>query len=172
MTEILTTFLETILGGTGLGRHALVFLLSMVPAISGPVIAIPIGAALGLPAFSNALASAAGNIFPVVFVVIFTRKIFAWIRTKSPRLEKFVEKYEAKAESRKRSFRYGAFLGLMIFVAIPLPIPGMGAWTGSMIAAILDVRLKTAFPAIALGVIVACIIVTLATYGFITLFVV
>ena len=210
MIESIVTFLESILGATGLGRHALVFLLSMLPAISGPAIAIPIGAAMGLPPLTNAMASAAGNIFPVPFIIFFIRKIFAWMRKTSKTLGKIADKFEnrAKARAAKRirsaanfsdstapisdsagksndetaqnnappvpntpiggRFRYGAFFGLLLFVAIPLPIPGMGAWTGALIATIINVRFKVAMPAIALGIIISSITTTIVTYGLMT----
>ena len=191
MIESIVTFLESILGATGLGRHALVFLLSMLPAISGPAIAIPIGAAMGLPPLTNAMASAAGNIFPVPFIIFFIRKIFAWMRKTSKTLGKIADKFEnrAKARAARRNwsaanedsstapnapqggrFRYGAFFGLLLFVAAPLPIPGMGAWTGALIATIINVRFKIAMPAIALGIIISCIITTVVTYGLIARF--
>ena len=165
MIESISFFLESILGSTGMGLHVLVFLLSMFPAISGPAIAIPIGAALGLPPISNAIASIVGNILPVPFILLLLRKIFNFMHRVSPKLGKIVSYMEEKAKSRSSRFKYGAFLGLMLFVAIPLPIPGMGAWTGALIAVVFDVRIKIALPAITLGVVISGIIATAITYG-------
>ena len=151
-----------------MGGHALVFLISMIPAISGPAIAIPIGAALGLPPVTNAIASMVGNILPVPFLLLLLRKIFRLMRRISPKLGKVVDYLEEKAKSRTSRFRYGAFFGLLIFVAIPLPLPAMGAWTGALIAVVFDIRIKIALPAIALGIAIACIIVTIVTYGAVT----
>ena len=153
-----------------MGLYILVFLLSMLPAISGPAIAIPIGAALGLPPVSNAMASIAGNILPVPFLLLLLRKIFELMRRISPKLGKVVDYLEEKAKSRSSRFKYGAFFGLMLFVAIPLPIPAMGAWTGALIAVVFDIRIKIALPAITLGVIIAAIITTIITYGAVTIF--
>jgi len=169
MVDVVLEFLENLFGSSYLGRCAVVFLMSMLPAVGGPSMAIPIGAVLGLPAFPNALASIVGNILPSPVVIIFVRRVFAWMRKKSQRLGRLADKFESKAKKRGASFRHGMFAGLLIFVAIPLPLPGMGAWTGSLIAALFDVRLKTALPAIAIGVIIAGTIAAGVTYGFISL---
>jgi len=141
----------------------------MLPAIGGPTMAIPIGAALGLPPIPNALASIIGNALPTPVVIIFVRKAFEWMRKKSKRLGRLADKFEEKAKSKGAKFRNGMFICLMLFVAIPLPLPGMGAWTGSLIAAVFNVRLKIALPAIGIGVVIAGAIATAVTYGVITL---
>ena len=94
---------------------------------------------------------------------MFTRKVFEWIRTKSEGLDRFVCRLEAKAEKNKEVVNRYEFWGLVILVAIPLP--GTGAWTGALVAAMMDMQLKRAMPAIALGVLIAGIIVTTVTYG-------
>ena len=104
-----------------------------------------------------------GNLLPIPFIIVFIRKIFKWMQSKSPRLANIVAKLEAKADKKKDKVLKYEFWGLMLFVAIPLP--GTGAWTGALIAAMLDMQLKRAFPAIAVGVLTAAIIVTAATYG-------
>ena len=167
MFETAFEFLNNVFGSTDLGRFAVVFILSMLPAIGGPTMVIPIGAALGLTAIPNAVAAIVGNILPAPFIILFIRKIFDLMRKYSKRLGKLADKLENKAKSRGTRLRHGVFIGLMIFVAIPLPLPGMGAWTGSLIAAIFNIRLRIALPAIAFGVVIAGIIATLATYGFI-----
>ena len=169
MLESVSGFLETLYGDSFFGRYFAIFLLSMLPAISGPVIAIPFGAALGLPAIPTTLAAILGNVFPVPFVILFIRKIFAWMRKKSAWLGKVADKFENKAKAKGDRFRRGVFFGLLLFVAVPLPLPGMGAWTGSLIAAIINIRLKIALPAIGLGVVIASIIAASVTYGIISL---
>jgi uncharacterized membrane protein len=77
------------------------------------------------------------------------------MRKVSKLLGRIADKFEKKAQGRGENFNYGMFIGLLLFVAIPLPLPGMGAWTGALIAAIFDVRLKIALPAIAIGVVIA-----------------
>ena len=80
-----------------------------------------------------------------------------------PKLDGFVTKLENRALSKKETVEKYAFWGLFLFVAIPLP--GTGAWTGALIAAMLDMKLSRAFPSIVLGVLCAGVVVTLVTYG-------
>lgn len=85
------------------------------------------------------------------------------MRSISSKLDRLVTRLEARAEKKSDVVQRYAFWGLVILVAIPLP--GTGAWTGALIAAMLEMRLKRAFPAIALGVLIAGIIVSFVTYG-------
>ena len=139
-----------------------VFGLAMVPVfeLRG---AIPVGVAAGLPFWTVFLTAFLGNLLPVPFLILFTRRVFEWLRTKSALLELFVSRLERKAASKEDLLKKYELLGLCILVAIPLP--GTGAWTGSLVAAVFDIRLKHAFPAIALGVLIAGIIVSAVTYG-------
>lgn len=139
-----------------------VVLLSMVPVfeLRG---AIPIGCGLGLPWWQNYIAAVAGNMIPVPFIVLFIRRIFAFIRSHWSKLNGFVDRLEARAERKMNTVRKFEILGLILFVAIPLP--GTGAWTGALIAALLDIRIKRAIPAIFLGVLIAGCIVTAVSYG-------
>ncbi len=139
------------------------FLMAMVPVIELRG-AIPYGAGLaGLPIWQAALIAVLGNLLPVPFLVVFTRDIFALMRKKSNKLNSIVERMERKADRNKDVVLRYEFWGLMILVAIPLPVTG--AWTGALVAAMMDMQLKRAFPAIALGVVVAAFIVTWLTYG-------
>lgn len=143
------------------------FLVSMVPIIELRG-AIPIAVAHGLlPAVAIPVAIL-GNLVPVPFIIIFIRKIFLLIRRWFPKLNRMVDRLEEKGRSKKDVIQKSAFWGLFFFVAIPLP--GTGAWTGALIAAMLDMRLKRAFPAIALGVLTAGIIVAFVSYGAAALF--
>ena len=139
-----------------------VFGLAMVPVfeLRG---AIPVGVAAGLPFWTVFLTAFLGNLLPVPFLILFTRRVFEWLRTKSALLERFVSRLERKAAAKEDLLKKYELLGLCILVAIPLP--GTGAWTGSLVAAVFDIRLKHAFPAIALGVLIAGIIVSAVTYG-------
>lgn len=130
--------------------------------------AIPIGVASGLPFWSTFLTAFLGNLLPVPFLILFTRRIFEWLRRKSSFLERLVSRMEKKAASKEELLKKYELLGLCILVAIPLP--GTGAWTGSLVAAVFDIRLKHAFPAIALGVLIAGVIVSIVTYG-VTIFI-
>ncbi len=150
------------LWNTFLGKILLTFLISMVPIIELRG-AIPVATGAGLDWRVAIIVAIIGNMVPVPFIIIFIKKIFAWMRKVSPKLDKIVVKMENKAFSKRDVIdKYGPW-GLYLFVAIPLP--GTGAWTGSLIAAMLDIPLKKAFPAVALGVITAGIIVAFVSYG-------
>ena len=90
------------------------------------------------------------------------------MRKVSPKLNKVVDKMEAKAEKNKERVLKYAFWGLALFVAIPLP--GTGGWTGALVAAMLDMPLKKAFPSIVIGVVGAGIIISFVSYGAAALF--
>lgn len=139
-----------------------IVLISMVPVIELRG-AIPVGLAMDLPFWTTFIFALIGNLIPVPFLILFTRKVFEWLRKKSGLLEKFVSKMEAKAASKEDLLKKYELLGLIILVAIPLP--GTGAWTGSLVAAVFNIRLKHSFPAIALGVLIAGIIVSFVSYG-------
>lgn len=144
-----------------IGRVLLTFLVSMVPVVELRG-GIPFGTALGLDPVSAAVAAILGNLVPVPFIILFIRHIFDWLRRyEKPRA--LVEKFEKKAHLKSKNvIKYQTF-GLCLFVALPLP--GTGAWTGALIAAILDMRFKRAMPSIILGVIIAATIVTCVTRG-------
>ncbi len=150
------------LWNTFFGKILMTLLISMVPVIELRG-AIPIATAHGLEPYISIPVAIIGNLIPVPFIVVFIKKIFAWIRKVMPRLDGMVTKLENRALSKKETVEKYAFWGLFVFVAIPLP--GTGAWTGALIAAMLDMRLKRAFPSIVLGVLTAGAIVTLVTYG-------
>ncbi|MDD6077027.1 MAG: small multi-drug export protein [Oscillospiraceae bacterium] len=145
-----------------IGKIIMTFLISMVPVVELRG-AIPIGVAHGLNFWVAIAVSIVGNLVPVPFIIIFIRKIFAWLRTKSAWLNDLVTRLENRALKKTDTVRKFKFWGLFIFVAIPLP--GTGAWTGALVAAMLEMRVKDAFPAIALGVLTAGIIVAFVTYG-------
>ena len=138
------------------------FLMAMVPVIELRG-AIPYGVIAGLSVPAAFIIAVIGNLVPIPFLVVFTRKVFEWIRTKSEGLDRMVRRLEAKAEKNREVVERYEFWGLVILVAIPLP--GTGAWTGALVAAMMDMRLKRAMPAITIGVLIAGIIVTTVTYG-------
>ena len=150
------------LWNTLFGKALMTFFISMVPVLELRG-AIPFGTAYGLPLWAAILISIVGNLVPVPFIIIFIRKIFAWLRRKNQKLDHLVTRLEIRAENKSDVVQKYAFWGLFVLVAIPLP--GTGAWTGALVAAMLDMRLKRAFPAIALGVIAAGVIVAFVTYG-------
>jgi uncharacterized membrane protein len=149
-----------------MGRIITTLLIAMVPVIELRG-AIPIAAAQGMDPWEAMLISVIGNMVPVPFIIVFIRNIFKWMRTKSDRLNALVTRMENKASLKaEKVLKYEKF-GLFVFVAIPLP--GTGAWTGALIAAMLDMSLKSAVPMILLGVITAGLIVTMLTLGVISL---
>lgn len=145
-----------------LGKIAYTFLISMVPVIELRG-AIPVGYVAGLDMFTAGVVSVLGNLLPIPFILIFIRKIFHWMRNKSQWLNKIVTKLEDKAEAKRGTVEKYEFWGLVLLVAIPLP--GTGAWTGALVAAMMDMRLKRAMPAIAIGVVIAAIIVCGVTFS-------
>ncbi len=140
----------------------LTFLVAMVPVVELRG-AIPFGVVRGLNLWTAIIASILGNLIPVPFIILFIRKIFAWMRAHMPKLDGLVIRMEKKAEKNRAAVEKYAFWGLVILVAIPLP--GTGAWTGALVAAMMEIRLKRAFPAIAIGVAIAGVIVSVITYG-------
>ena len=145
-----------------LKARIITFLMAMVPVVELRG-AIPYGVIAGLSVPEAFILAVLGNLAPIPFLVVFTRKVFEWLRTKSEGLDRIVRKLEAKADKNKELVEKYEFFGLMLLVAIPLP--GTGAWTGALVAAMMNMRLKRAMPAITVGVIVAGIIVTTLTYG-------
>lgn len=152
----------SVLWNSFIGKIIMTVLISMVPVIELRG-ALPIAVANGLDYPIAIIVSVIGNLIPVPLIIIFIRKIFEWMRKVSKKLDVLVSKLEARAESKSEVVHKYAFWGLFILVAIPLP--GTGAWTGALVAAMLNMRLKKAFPAIALGVVGAAAIVTFVTYG-------
>ena len=149
------------------GQILMTFLVSMVPIIELRG-ALPMATGAGLDWRIAIVVAIIGNLIPVPFIIMFIRKIFAWMRKQNNFFGKVVEKLENKAFSKRDTIdKYGPW-GLWLFVAIPLP--GTGAWTGALIAAMLDIPLKKSFPAIATGVITAGIIVAFVSYGAAALF--
>ena len=116
----------------------LTFLVARVPVVELRG-AIPFGVVRGLNLWTAIIASMLGNLIPVPFIILFIRKIFAWMRAHMPKLDGLVTRMEKKAEKNRAAVEKYAFWGLVILVAIPLP--GTGAWTGALVAAMMEIRL-------------------------------
>lgn len=155
------------LTGTWAGEFLMTLLVSMVPVIELRG-GIPFGVAAGLPAWAAYLAAVIGNLIPVPFIIIYIRRIFQWMRRHMPRLNRLVDKLERKAHLKGQTVTKYEYLGLFILVAIPLP--GTGAWTGALVAALMDMRLKKAMGPIVAGVLAAGIAVSILTFGVASLF--
>ena len=152
---------------TTVGQLLQTFMISMVP-VAELRAGIPYGISLGLDAPAATLAAILGNLFPVPMIIIYVRQIFGWLRKKSRRVDGWISRLEQNAEQKgEKVRRYGA-LGLVLLVAIPLP--GTGAWTGALVAAVLGLRTREAILPIFCGVLIAAGIVLGLTLGVIHLF--
>lgn len=148
-----------------LKKYLIVFFVSMVPLIELRG-AIPIAAGMGLPFIQYYIIAILGNMIPVPFIYFFARKILIWGKDK-PFVGKFfswcLEKGEKGGKKLQDTAGKGLFVALLLFVGIPLP--GTGAWTGTLAASILDMDFKSSVLAVMLGVLLAGIIMALASMG-------
>ena len=146
---------------TMLKEIAVTFFISMVPVIELRG-AIPAGIAAGLSPAAAFVVSVLGNLVPVPFILLLIRRIFDWLRdTKT--FGPLIEKLERRAHLKGRLVKKYRVPGLILLVGIPLP--GTGAWTGALVAALLDIRLKSAVPAIFAGLLIAGTITLGVTMG-------
>jgi len=152
---------------TTIGKLIATFFISMVPVVELRL-GLPYGIALGLDYWLALCTAIIGNMLPVPFIIVYIRRVFAWLRKHSHKLDSFITRLESKAHLKGELVKKVGPIGLCVFVAIPLP--GTGAWTGSLIAALLDIRLKHAVPAVLLGVLIAAAIMTGITFGVIHIF--
>ena len=155
------------LTGTVLGKMTFTALASMIP-VAELRVGIPFGVALGLTHWEAFLAAVVGNMLPLPFIVVYIRRILQWLRRHIPRLDHMVDLLEKKAHLKGRMVTKYQYLGLLIFVSIPLP--GTGGWTGALAAAFLNMPLRRALPSLCLGVLIAGFLVTGITYGFTAIF--
>ncbi len=152
---------------TSWGEFVFTMLVSMIPIIELRG-GLPFGVALGLHPAAALLASIIGNLLPLPFIVVYIRRIFQWLRRRLPRLDGMVDALERKAHLKGRKVNRYKYLGLMIFVAIPLP--GTGGWTGALVAAFLNMPLRKVMPSLLAGVCIAGVIVSCITYGVAAMF--
>ena len=158
MTQAIQNFFLEIVG-----REWCVFFCSMIPIIELRG-AIPLGAALGLPWWQSYLISIVGNFIPVPFILLFINAILRWM---SKSRVKFFNKvanwlYEKAEKNRERIEKY-AFWGVAAFVAIPLP--ATGAWTGSLVAAVFNMKFWKSVLSAIIGILIAGVIMTVISYG-------
>ena len=153
-------------GESVFGKLMMTFVMAMVPVVELRG-AIPLGVAAGLPPAVAAVTAMAGNLVPVPFILLLIRKIF-WMLRKISWLGPKIDKLEKRAHLKGRTVKKYRSLGLILLVSVPLP--GTGAWTGALVADVLDIRMKTALPAITVGVIIAGCITTAVTCGVVSLF--
>ncbi len=158
--NIVTAFVE-FLESYNIPTQLIPFIVSLFPVLElrGGMIAARI---LEIDFIQAFIVCYLGNMIPIPFILLFIRKIFKLMR-KVKFLGKIVDKLEARADKKKGTIEKYKEWGLLIFVAIPLP--GTGGWTGALIAALMDLRMKKCLPIIALGVFIAGLIMSLITYG-------
>ena len=145
---------------TTLGKFIMTFLISMVPIVELRG-GLPYGILQGLHLPAAACAAILGNMLPVPFILLFIEHVFSFLKKNFPKMNSFIRKLEKRAEEKQVIVdKYGA-LGLVLLVAIPLP--GTGAWTGTLAASILDMDFKKSVRAIVSGVILAGIIMGFGT---------
>ena len=159
MEKLAAAFAVTL--GKYVSKEAVVFLISMIPILElrgglivSKLLQVPITMAIPLCII--------GNIIPIPFILLFIKQILKWMK-KIRIFRGLVERLEAKAMGKSDNIRKYEFWGLVLFVGIPLP--GTGAWTGSLIAALLDVDFKKAVLAELLGIAIATIIMSIFSYG-------
>ena len=129
--------------------------------------AIPFGLILGLEPLPCYIAAVIGNCIPIPFIILFIEHIFRFMRRMSPKFAALVDKLEQRAAEKSDVVQKYALWGLVILVAIPLP--GTGAWTGSLVAALMNVPLRKAGPACVLGVLIAGAVVMATSTGLIAI---
>ena len=158
MAEQLATSLADSMAA--LPQELIIFIVSMLPLIElrGGLILAPI---FGMPILKAIPICLAGNILPIPFILWLITPIFTWLK-KTKLFRPMVEKLEARALGKSEKIEKYEFWGLVLFVGIPLP--GTGAWTGALIASLLNIRVKKAFPAILLGLLLATAIMCMITY--------
>ncbi|MDY4224565.1 MAG: small multi-drug export protein [Candidatus Limivicinus sp.] len=150
------------IAGTTAGKFISTFFISMLPVVELRA-GLPYGIALGLDYPLALTAAVIGNMIPVPFIIIFIQRVFIWLRRHWPKMDSFITKLEAKAHLKGEKVQKYGPIALLLFVGIPLP--GTGAWTGSLIAALLELKPKSAIPCIFLGVLLAAAIMTALTFG-------
>lgn len=159
MESIATWFASTL--GQHISAQVVIFITSLIPILEcrGGLI---VASLLKVNIWQAIPICVIGNIIPIPFILFFIKKIFAWLKRFSF-ARPFVEKLEKRAMNKSDGMNHGEFLGLLLFVGIPLP--GTGAWTGSLIASLLEMDIKKASIAIFLGVLLATLIVSTLSYG-------
>ena len=160
MANALSEWLIGALGGK-VPEELIIFIISLFPVLElrGGLIAAKLLGVKFIPAF---IICFIGNMLPIPFILLFIRKIFQWLK-KIKGVNKLIEKLEVRTMRKSKTIEKYREWGLLIFVGIPLP--GTGGWTGALLAALMDLRMKKAFPIIALGVFIAGIIMSILAYA-------
>ena len=160
MSETIAEYIVNLLGDKILPEF-IAFIISMFPILElrGGLIAAKL---MEIDFFKAFIICYIGNMLPIPFILLFIRKIFSLLK-KIPKVEKTIVKLEARSIRKADKVEKYRLWGLLIFVGIPLP--GTGAWTGALVADLLDIRIKHSLPVIAIGVLIAGIIISALSYG-------
>ncbi len=147
--------------GQFISPEGVIFIISMIPILElrGGLLA---AALLKVPELTAIPLCIIGNIIPIPFILLFIRKIFKWMKN-FKMFRGLVEKLENRAMGKSDKIKRYEFWGLLLFVGIPLP--GTGAWTGALIASLLNVDIKKSSLAILGGIIMATVIMYIVSYG-------
>lgn len=160
MEHIATSLMET-LNSWGIPHQLITAIIAMIPLIElrGSIL---VGGTLDLPFIQTWIASVIGNMIPIPFILLFIEKIFDWMKTKKG-LGKLANKIEQKAMSKSEQIEKYGYWGLCLFVGVPLP--GTGAWTGTLLAVLFRLKKGKSLWFIFLGVIIASAIMSALSYG-------
>ncbi len=158
--ESLVVWFTTYLGPY-ISEEVLVFIISLMPILEvrGGLLAATL---LKVPEAVAVPICVVGNILPIPFILLFIKQIFKWMKNFKI-FRGLIEKLEKRAMGKSDALEKGEFLGLMLFVGIPLP--GTGAWTGALIASLLGIDIKKSSVAILLGIVIATVIMYVVSYG-------
>lgn len=159
MENLVTWFMEALIGK--ISKEMIVFIISMIPLLElrGGLLAASF---MNIDIVRAIWYCVTGNIIPIPFILLLITTIFNWLK-KTKIFRPLVEKLENRAMGKSEQIEKYQFWGLVLFVGIPLP--GTGAWTGALIASLLGVKFKKAFPAILLGIALATVIMSIVSYG-------
>jgi len=159
MESLVVWFTDTL--GAYISRELVIFIISMIPILElrGGLIAASL---LKVPITNAVPICIVGNVIPVPFILLFIRQIFKLLRDVKW-IGPVIRKLEKRALGKSDTIKKYEFWGLVLFVGIPLP--GTGAWTGSLIAALLEVDFKKAVLAVLLGIAMATVIMSVVSYG-------
>lgn len=165
MESIINSIIKLFSGLTALkfGKELVVFIISILPILElrGGLIAASL---LNVSPLTGYIVSIIGNTLPVPFILIFINKILDWMgKSKIKWMNKLSKWLDKKARKHKDSIEKYGYLGLTLFVGVPLP--GTGAWTGCLVSSVLNMDKKKSFISIMLGIIMASIIMMLISYG-------
>ena len=160
MSETIAEYIVNLLGGK-ISPELIAFIVSMLPILElrGGLIAAKL---MEIDFFKAFAICYIGNMLPVPFILLFIRKIFNLLK-RIPSVERMIVKLEARSLRKADKVEKYRLWGLLIFVGIPLP--GTGAWTGALIADLFDIRIKNSLPVIAVGVLLAGLIISALSYG-------